>query len=945
MEVASFHRYISCKIKTCMHIHMGFIVDTAIIHHTVSTSAIVKAQPREKPKWESQDGNINTLSKESSLKQAGGIVNHPIRGITLGFNDYAASLQVCSSTKELKKIHAHILLNGLEQNVVLVTKLVTVYAMRGSLESAQQVFDTIYKPNVFLWNAIIRGYARNGRPDETLRLYYQMQGLGIQADNFTFPFVLKACADLSALQEGKEIHYHIVKSGFEYDVYVGNALIDMYAKCASIKDARQVFDRMSKRDVVSWTAMLAGYSQNGHANEALALFHRMHLADTKPNPVTFVSVLPVCVHLDDLQLGKRIHAVIIQNGYESDVSVGTALIDMYGKIGSIEDARQVFDQMSQKNVISWTAIITGYTQNERGNEALELFQQMQLADVMPDSVTIVSVLSACADLRALHKGKCIHDYITRSGLESNVSVGNSLVAMYAKCGSVNIALELFHKVSKKNVVSWNAMITGYAQNGHANEALELFHQMQLADVKPNSVTMVSALSACAHLGDLQQGKQMHTYIIRGGFESNVFLRTALIDMYAKCGNIKFARELFDTMRERNVVSWSAMIAGYALNGHATEALALFHQMQFSDVKPNLVTIVSVLPACSHLAALEQGKWIHEYIIRNGFEPDGPVGTALVDMYAKCGNIEVARQLFDTMSTRDVVSWNVMISGYAQNGHAPEALTLFHKMQLQDVKPNSVTMVSVLPACAHLAALQQGKWIHDFIIRSGLETDVSVGTALIDMYAKCGNLNVACQLFEEMSKRDVVLWNTMITGYGMHGNAKDALALFVQMQRTLVKPNHVTFICVLSACSHAGLVDEGWQYFNCMSQDYHIIPRLEHYACMVDLLGRAGHLDKAQEFIKNMPLEPDAGVWGALFSACRIYGNIPLGERMADHLFELEPENAGYYVQLANIYAAAGRWDDVAKVRTVMKNMGLKKTPGCSLIEVNNGVHAFLVEDT
>eukprot|EP01018_Ginkgo_biloba_P025793 Gb_04079 [translate_table: standard] len=813
-------------------LNLGFFVNAYVKPTYDNGSAVsdLEIQPTIKPKLESPPNNLSTSCRPDAI-------------LNLDTNTCASLLQVCSNIKSLNQVHALTLLTGHEQNAFLGTKLVSLYALFGRLDSARLVFDKTYDRNVFLWNAIIRGYVRNGIYEESLVLYYQMQEDGIEPDKFTFPVVLKACAGLLALEQGKEIHYHIVRYGFESDVYVGNALIDMYAKCGSMDDGRHVFDKMSARDVVSWTAMIAGYAQNGRANEALTAFHHM-----------------------------------------------------------------------------------------------------QLAGMRPDSVTMVSVLSACAHLGALERGSWIHDYIIKNGLDSDVFVQTALVDMYINRGKVENACQLFTKMSKRDVVSWNALIAGYTQTGYANEALTLFTEMQLADVKPNSTTMLSVLSACAQLGALQQGKWIHDYIVSCGFEADVSVGNSLVAMYAKCGRIEVARRVFDKMSERNVVSWSAMIAGYAQNGRASEALTLFNQMQLSSVNPNSITMVTVLSACAHLGALQQGKWVHEYIVRCGFESDICVENALMAMYTKCGSIEFARQLFNKMCKRNVVSWSAMIAGYAQNGHANEALTLFHHMQSADVKPNCVTIVSALSACAHLAALQQGKCIHNYILLNGFDSDVSVETALIDMYAKCGCVEVASRLFDKMPEKDIVSWNAMIAGYGMHGRGEDALAMVSQMQQTGMKPNHITFLGVLSACSHAGLVDEGWQYFDCMSQEYCITPRAKHYACMVDLLGRAGHLDKALDFINNMPLEPDVGVWGALLGVCRIHCNLKLGERVAKHLFYLDPENAGNYVLLSNIYAAAGRWDDVTNVRRMMEERGLRKTPGCSMIEVKNRVHAFLVAD-
>eukprot|EP01018_Ginkgo_biloba_P019231 Gb_39402 [translate_table: standard] len=655
----------------------------------------------------------------------------------------------------------------------------------------------------------------------------------------------------------------------------------------------------------------------------------------------YTSVLQGCT---DVKALKQIHAHMFRIGINQNMLLVTKLVSMYIACGSIEVARLVFDNIYTRSIGLWNVMIRGYSRNGFWEEALKLYYQMQWVCIQPNNFTFPVVLNACAGLSILREGKHIHNHIVRNGFESDAFVGNSLVDMYAKCGSIESARQVFDKISEKDVVSWSAMIGGYAQSGHAIEALTLFRQMLLAHIVPNLVTLVSVLPACANLAAEQHGKCIHGYIIRSGFESSVVVGTALIDMYAKCESVEIARQLFDKMSERNVVSWSAMIAGYAQNGHASEALKLFNQMQLAHMKPTAVTLASVLQACAHLGALQQGKWLHGYIIVRGLETDIFVGTALIDMYGKCGSIDIAGRLFEKVSKKNVVSWTAMITTYAQNRHANEALTLFRQMQLVDVRPDSITIASVLPACAHLAALQHCKGIHGYIIRSGYDSELCVGNSLIDIYAKCGSLEIAQKVFDKMSNRDVVTWNVMIAGYGIHGHGKNALTLFCQMLERGMRPDYITFVCVLTACSHSGLVDEGCQYFNCMTRDYSIEPGVEHYACMADLLGRAGHLDEAQDFIEKMPVEPDASVWGALLGACRIHCNIELGEHVAQRLFDLEPENAGSYVLLSNIYAAAGRWDDVTRTRTMMKNRGVKKTPGCSLIEVNNRIHTFLVGD-
>eukprot|EP01018_Ginkgo_biloba_P034481 Gb_05488 [translate_table: standard] len=520
----------------------------------------------------------------------------------------------------------------------------------------------------------------------------------------------------------------------------------------------------------------------------------------------------------------------------------------------------------------------------RMKEAMGFLQSMDHGGIQVGSVIHAYLLQGCVNMKALAEGKMVHSHMIKSGLEPDIFVENNLVNMYAKCGSVVDARQVFDKMTTRNVFSWNTMITG-----------------------------------CA-----------------------------------KYGSIEVARHLFDIMPERDLVSWNAMIAGYAQHGNGDEALTYFLRMLSSGMKPDRITFTSVLSVCARfvpleqekraLSTLEHGKQVHTHIITTGFESNVVVGSSLTDMYAKCGSMENAHKVFVNMPERNVVSWTAMILGYSQNGHGEVALKLFCQMLCTGLTPDQFTFVIVLSACASLAALEHGKQVHAHIIRFKLESNVFVSNALITMYAKSGSVEDAFLVFDKMSERDVISWNSMIAGYAQHGQGKEAVQLFEQMLQSSMKPNDITFIGVISACSHAGLVDQGRQYFECMCRDHCITPKTDHYACMIDLLGRAGHLGEAEDFLKSMPIEPDAVVWGTLLAACRIHGNMDLGKRAAEGLLELDSENDATYVLLANIYAAGGRWDDVAKVRKLMKDKRVKKNPGWSWIEIKNKVHTFTVED-
>ncbi|XP_057832678.2 pentatricopeptide repeat-containing protein At4g02750 isoform X2 [Cryptomeria japonica] len=545
-----------------------------------------------------------------------------------------------------------------------------------------------------------------------------------------------------------------------------------------------------------------------------------------------------------------------------DISLENKLVSIYAKWGDLEEARRVFDGMPKRNVVSWTVMIAAYARHGLCDEALTLLYRMQGGEgIQPNQFTFASVLPACQNIEVL---KEIHGEVVRLGFDSNVFVGNGLVDMYGKCGQIEVARQMFDKMPLRDVVSWNAMLAGYVQNGLVEEAIKLFGVMP---------------------------------------ERDVFSWNTMIAGYLQAGDVEKAYALFEAIPQRNIVSWNTMIAGYAQNGFIDKAFRLFEIMPERNVK----------------------TW-----------------NSLITGYANNGLIEEALQLFQSMPDCNVISWNAMISGYAQNGHGEEALELFRQMQLAEVKPDSDTFVVVLPACCTFASLEEGKEVHGVLIKNGFEIDVLVGNTLVGMYAKCGSIEDAHKMFDKMLQRDAVSWSAIIVGCAMHGCAKEALELFENMQLSGINPNHVTFIGVLSACCHSGLVDHGWQCFNSMSQIYHITPTMEHYGCMIDLLGRAGRLDEAQILINKMAIKPDADMWGSLLSACKIHTNIELAEWAAKELFELDPQNPATFVILFNIYAEVGRWVDMERVQKMMKDKKVKKKPGCSWIVVDKKTHAFLV---
>jgi pentatricopeptide repeat protein len=772
--------------------------------------------------------------------------------------------------------------------------------------------------------------------------YLQKQGSHVDSCNYVK--LLQRCIEVRDLVAGRHVHDHMTQNGVLPDLSICNTLISMYVRCGAIQDARLVFSNLVKKTSFSWNAMIAGYAQYGNIEDAVTLLNQMLQEGLDPDKNTYVYILNGCSSPAALKWGREVHTKALQAGLLADVRMGNSLLNMYVKCGSIKEAQHVFENMKARNVVTWTMMIGGYAECGHGDDAFATFEQMQQEGVEPNKITYMSILNAISSPAALEWGRVVHGHIMDAGYQSDMLVATALVKMYLKCGNSRDAHQVFAKLVNRDLIAWNTMINGLAEIGHRDEAFEIFNQMQREGVVPNKVTCISILNACTSSSALERGKEVHAYAVKSGFLADTRVGNALITMYTKCGSIKHACEVFDKMCRRDVISWTALIGGYAEGGLSAEAHKLFQQMQQDGVQPNKVTYISILNACLSPSALEQGKEIHAQVLKAGVASDPVVENALVSMYFRCGCISGARQVFDKMVKRNVISWNAVIGGYVANNYSKEAFDFFSKMREEGLKPDRITYISILKVCSSPAFLQQGKEIHTQAAEAGLSSDVSIGNALVNMYAKCGSMEDAQQVFDNMSFRDVISWNAVIGGLAQHGRGQDALAIFEQMEREGVNPDAVTFVNVLSACSHAGLVEEGHKFFYAMSQNYGIVPTNEHYGCMVDLLGRAGHLNEAENLIKDMPLEANATVWGALLGACRVHSDLMRAEQAAENYLKIDPENAAVYVTLSQLYAASGLWDSAAKVRKLMDDRGLKKEPGRSWIEVEGEVNSFVAED-
>ena len=737
-----------------------------------------------------------------------------------------------------------------------------------------------------------------------------------------FVSLLKICAKKKDIYEGILLHNDILKRGLlAKNAYVGSSLISMYAKCGMLMKAQKVLEDLPTRDMVCWSALISGYAQHGRGHDALVCFERMQSDGFYADVVTLVCVLKACSSIKAIRKGKQIHEEIVNRGLlKQDVMVGTALVDMYAKCGMLVSSQSVLEELLVRNVVSWNALISGYVQQGEYHDALNCFEQMQIEGLSPNVISFTCILKACGNTGCVDKGNNIHTEISDRGLlKKDIVLGTALVEMYAKCGVLEKAERVLEEISIRDVVAWNALLVGYAHHGQNNKTINSFGRMQNEGTCPDVITFICILKACGGIRAINKGKQIHTKIMSEGLvEKDIMLGSALVDMYAKCGVLERARKVLEELPLRNIVTWNALISGYAQQGQGHEALNCFEQMQSEGIAPDAVTFICTLKVCGEVGAIDKGKQIHTDTISRGLlKKDVVLGNVLVDMYCKCGRLEKAHEVLKELPMRDVVSWNALIAGFVSQGQSHEAMNCFEQMQNEGISPDPVTILCILKACSSIGAINKGKLIHDEIVNKGLlEKDVAIGTALVDMYAKCGMLTKAQELLEELPFRNMVSWSVLIAGYAEQRRGYEALKCFEQMQSEGFAPDRVTLLSVLSACSNSGLLDEAQTLFGNMAMEYGLSPSLHHHTCMVVILGSIGNFEKAMEVIKVMPSSDYLDIWLSLLGACQKWGNVKLGTLAFDQVLQLDNACAGAYVLIANIFETAGMQKDAEKIETM-----------------------------
>ncbi|CAA2952547.1 pentatricopeptide repeat-containing At3g47840 [Olea europaea subsp. europaea] len=626
------------------------------------------------------------------------------------------------------------------------------------------------------------------------------------------------------------------------------------------------------------------------------------------------------------------------------VEINSQLKDML-KTGNLNRARKLFDEIPHKNEISWTTMISGYVNASDSSEALSLFSKMWVDQRLKMDPFILSLaFKACGLNMNLKYGEMLHVFSVKTGLVNSVFVGSAILDMYMKNGSVWEGCRIFDEMPLRNVVSWTAIITGLVHAGYNKEGLIYFAEMWRDGVEYDSYTLAIALKACADMRYLKSGKEIHARAMKNGVDVTSYVANSLATMYNKCERAQCGLFLFQRMNKQDVVSWTTIITSYIQMGQEKEGIDAFLQMRESNVCPNEYTYAAVISGVANVARLDWGKQMHAHVLHIGLMDSLSVANSVMTMYSKCGYCGSASIVFTEMSRRDIISWSTIIAGYAQGGFTEKAFELLSWMRREGPNPTEFALSSGLSVCGSMAILDQGKQLHAYVLTIGLDQRAMTRSALINMYSKCGSIGEASKIFKVAENDDIVSWTAMINGYAEHGYSQEAIDLFEKIPVVGLRPDSVTFIGVLSACSHVGIVDLGFQYFDSMTSEYKINPTKEHYGCMIDLLCRAGQLRKAEKMIRSMPYERDDVVWSTLLRASRVHGDVECGKRAAEQILKLDPNCAGTHITLANIYSSRGKWREAADMRKLMKSKGVMKEPGWSWIKVKNQISAFVAGD-
>ncbi|KAH7290111.1 hypothetical protein KP509_30G032300 [Ceratopteris richardii] len=698
--------------------------------------------------------------------------------------------------------------------------------------------------------------------------------------------------------------------------YFCDHLIRFYGACGSLTEATCAFHQAPRPTMYTWNAIISVHVNHGKDEKALDLYRKMQHQGIKPGRVTYLNCLKACGGIENIQAGQLLHNQMVAELEQIDNFLGSALVGMYSKCKNLKDAQNVFNGFQECNVVLWGAMIAGYVQSDETTHALELLERMQQQNMEPDGHIFSSLLKSCSTTGGFLQGMILHDKVIKRGLDSDVVLQNTLVDMYSKCGFLEEAQRVFDRLSSKNVISWGALIFGFVEQGRGLLALNLFHDVkQEQKVKPSKAIYSCTLKACGLVNSVDQGMLIHKQILLHDLQDDIIVGNALVDMYIKCSKLDDAYRVFELLPHKDVVSWGTIISGYVQVNDGITALALVRKMQEHNIVPDEVLMACSLRACMIERSLYLGMSLHHQIIEDYPIVSEKVSNAIVTMYINCALLYDAQVVFDSIKNKSLVLWSIMIDGYNQHDESFLALHLFMKLQQTDVKPDKFIYSCCLKACRSVGALGHGRWIHYEVIRAGLEDDAVICGALVDMYTFCESLEEAQSVFASVPSQNEVAWGAIIAGYAQSGKYVQVQNFLQHMQEKGLKPNDVVMTSVLAACSHAGLLKEGFSHFGFSQEQERRGLGPFMYSCMVDLLGRAGCFNQACDLIETMPMVPSTYSWAALLTGSRTYSNSGYGKACFDEFVEFNPIEASSYVMMSDIVAFNWSVDEACKVKS------------------------------
>ncbi|KAK7258309.1 hypothetical protein RIF29_23882 [Crotalaria pallida] len=726
--------------------------------------------------------------------------------------------------------------------------------------------------------------------------------------------------------------------------------------------ALHLFHTLPHPSTLLWNTLIIGFISNRMPLQALFLYSLMK-SSSSPSPFdsySFSSSLKACALTRNLLAGKAIHSHFLRSlSYSNPTPIlYNSLLNMYSTclppLSPFPFERdyvlKLFAVMRKRNVVAWNTLISWYVKTDRHTRAIRAFSNMIKGGISPSPVSFVNVFPAVSKINDYKNAHALFGLLVKFGDEyvDDVFVVSSAILMFADLGFLDYARLIFYRCSNKNTEVWNSMIGGYVQNNCPVEAVGVFFEALSNEAICDDVTYLSVITAVSLLQQIKLAEQLHAFVLKSLQVPPIIILNAIISMYSRCNSTNISFKIFERMLERDAVSWNTIISAFVQNGLDDEALMLVCEMQKQKFAIDSVTVAALLSAASNLRNSYVGRQTHAYLIRHGIEFEG-MESYLIDMYAKSKLIRTSELLFEQNypSDRDQATWNAMIAGYTQNGLNEKAILILRETLVHNVIPNAVTLASILPVFTSMGSIAFAKQLHGFSIRHFLDQNVYVGTALVDTYSKSGAVSYAENVFVRTAEKNSVTYTTMMMSYGQHGMGKRALTLYESMLSSGIKPDAITFVAILSACSYTGLVDEGLQIFESMEKVHKIKPSTEHYCCVADMLGRVGRVVEAYEFVKGLGREANAmEIWGSLLGACKNHGHYELGKAIAKKLLKMETEKgkAGYHVLLSNIYAEEGEWENVDRVRNQMKEKGLQKEMGCSWVEIAGFVNCFVSRD-